>query len=475
MTWRMSLSKFITVLRALALLLAIASVRPLHAADTLFEFHNTVLDHYFLTIDPAEAAAIDSGAAGPGWQRTGKTIGAFRSAATAPAGAAVVCRFYGNQANGGPNGHFYTADTDECAEVKRDAGWTFERNEFFVTVPVGGTCPGGGLPVFRNYNGRFAQRDSNHRYSTDSAIYAQMIALGWSGEGIVFCGAPPLPVAQWAQQPSGTADVLLGVAFPTPTTGYACGINGKIIKTVNGGASWSPLATGVSRFIRDLSFSAEGTGIAVGESGLILRSDNGNSWVPQTSGTTQHLVHVHLLDGMNAMASGQGGVLLKTANGGASWTPMNSGTTVELPGVFMLDVNVAYAVGFGGTIRVTRDGGSTWTPQASGVANDLRSVAFADAFNGWAVGLGGTILRTTNGGETWQKTPTVTAADLYVVAFADAANGIVAGTGRIFSTSDGGATWRNESPGFTGDLYGLAISSVANIWAVGQNGLIFRR
>src|SRR6185295_2459548 len=91
-------------LRWLALSIGIAA-QPLHAADTLIEFFNTTLVHYFLTIDPNEAAAIDSGAAGPGWQRTGKTIAAYRSAATAPAGAATVCRFYGNQANGGPNGH----------------------------------------------------------------------------------------------------------------------------------------------------------------------------------------------------------------------------------------------------------------------------------------------------------------------------------------------------------------------------------
>jgi len=172
-----------------ALALAGCSALPAHAADTLIEFYNTTLNHYFITIDPNEAAAIDSGAAGPGWQRTGKTIAAYISPAAAPAGAAAVCRFYGNVAAGGPNGHFYTADAAECAQVKQDAGWHYERIEFYVQTKVGGACPANTAPVYRAYNGRFAQHDSNHRYTTDVATYNGMVAQGWSGEGVVFCAA----------------------------------------------------------------------------------------------------------------------------------------------------------------------------------------------------------------------------------------------------------------------------------------------
>lgn len=138
------------------------------ATDTLVEFYNTTLIHYFLTIDPTEAVAIDSGSAGPGWQRTGKTIAAYRSASGATVGAVVVCRFYGNQSNGGANGHFYTADAAECTSVKLDPGWMFERNEFYAQAATNGSCPSGSLPVYRAYNGRFAQHDSNHRYTTDA-------------------------------------------------------------------------------------------------------------------------------------------------------------------------------------------------------------------------------------------------------------------------------------------------------------------
>ena len=176
-------------------LIVAAIAQPARAADTLFEFYNTPLNHYFLTIDPAEATAIDSGAAGPGWSRTGKTMSAFRTQAAAPAGAAAVCRFYGNQAKGGPNSHFYTAEADECEAVKRDQGWSYERIEFFVIRPVNGTCPANSTPVYRVYNGRFLEKDSNHRYMTDVAEYTRMQTLGWQAEGVVFCAASDAPVS----------------------------------------------------------------------------------------------------------------------------------------------------------------------------------------------------------------------------------------------------------------------------------------
>jgi len=151
------------------------------------EFYNTTLNHYFITADPNEASAIDGGAAGPGWSRTGS---AWKSG-----GPARVCRFYGspetdpatNQRRG-PNGHFYTISADECAQVKEDAGWKFESYDFSGwKSQAGGQCAAGTIAVKRVYNNRFADNDSNHRYTTSDAIYSQMLAQGWSGEGTVFC------------------------------------------------------------------------------------------------------------------------------------------------------------------------------------------------------------------------------------------------------------------------------------------------
>ncbi len=166
------------------------------AADAMaIEFYNTGLNHYFVTANAEEAAAIDGGSAGPGWSRTGEGWPVWVRGPLP--GATEVCRFYGNPAAGadgvriGPNSHFYTFQGAECEQVKADAGWVYEApNRFFALQPVAGGCPAGSLPVYRAYNNRFAQRDSNHRYTVKPTIYAQMIALGWKGEGIVMCTAP---------------------------------------------------------------------------------------------------------------------------------------------------------------------------------------------------------------------------------------------------------------------------------------------
>jgi len=93
----------------------------------------------------------------------------------------------------GPNSHFYTINVPECESARKDPGWTFENYAFYayapLITPAGNACPGGLLPVYRAYNNRFAQNDSNHRYMTNAVTYQQIQQLGWLGEGIVFCAA----------------------------------------------------------------------------------------------------------------------------------------------------------------------------------------------------------------------------------------------------------------------------------------------
>lgn len=157
----------------------------------LTEFFNTGLVHYFMTADAAESLDVETGGAGPGWSQT-LVLGHVWDAESA-SGIMPVCRFYGNPAVGadgrrlGPNSHFYTVDPEECAAVRQDPGWVFEGIVFHAVVPNAGTCPAPLVPVYRSYNGRFLQNDSNHRYATDTAIVLQMQAAGWKSEGVVLC------------------------------------------------------------------------------------------------------------------------------------------------------------------------------------------------------------------------------------------------------------------------------------------------
>ena len=155
----------------------------------VLEFHNTLLNHYFITADPNEAAAIDNGSAGPGWSRTGLFF--------KPGGDTAVCRFYGSQAPG-PNSHFYTALAEECAFLKQSQGttpasvkrWNYEGPAFSTSLPSRGLCPAGTLPIYRAYNNGFALGiDSNHRLTPSPGALQQVLAQGWKYEGIAMCAS----------------------------------------------------------------------------------------------------------------------------------------------------------------------------------------------------------------------------------------------------------------------------------------------
>ena len=159
------------------------------------EFYNEYIDHYFMTGSSDEITLLDNGGQG-GWKRTGQSFAAWPDASRAPLQAKPVCRFYAK----GPNSHFYTADPSECAQLKQlesaqraqaegsgqpFLGWGYEGIAFYALLPENGQCPAGTSPVWRTYNGRAAQNDSNHRFMVDSLVRSTM--AGWTEEGVAFC------------------------------------------------------------------------------------------------------------------------------------------------------------------------------------------------------------------------------------------------------------------------------------------------
>ncbi|HEY2865316.1 MAG TPA: choice-of-anchor D domain-containing protein [Casimicrobiaceae bacterium] len=144
---------------------------------TLVEYYNAALDHYFMTSLAPEIAALDSGAIA-GWVRTGQSFNAY---AAPVVDADPVCRFYLPAPR---DAHFFTASPVECGYLT-GLYPTFvleSQNAFYIPSPdtTTGACPGGTTPVYRLYNNR---PDTDHRFTTDPAIRAQMVARGYLPEG----------------------------------------------------------------------------------------------------------------------------------------------------------------------------------------------------------------------------------------------------------------------------------------------------
>ena len=147
------------------------------------EYYHTGFGHFFMTADADEIYGLDHGAYGGVFVRTGQTFWVIDGPAP---GTADICRFF-TVAFAPKSSHFYTGDPVECAGVKLNPNWQYEKIAFFIKAAEGGTCPFYTTPVYRMYNSGMTGAP-NHRFTTDEAIYLDFTTnRGWAGEGVRFC------------------------------------------------------------------------------------------------------------------------------------------------------------------------------------------------------------------------------------------------------------------------------------------------
>jgi hypothetical protein len=168
--------------------------------QTAVEYYYWLWNFYFLTAFPDEIAALDGGAFGGAWQRTGQTFDVW----TGPTnGALPTCRFFSTIFTP-KSAHFYTPYAAECAALKAGMGWQYEAIAFYLQLPdANGNCPAGTEVLYRLYNNGMGGAP-NHRFTRSGALFNQMRAAGWIFEGNGLTGAfacvpaspPPAPTAE---------------------------------------------------------------------------------------------------------------------------------------------------------------------------------------------------------------------------------------------------------------------------------------
>jgi hypothetical protein len=166
---------------------AISKLPP--GAVAVVEFYDAALDHYTISADAAEIAALDGSGR---WQRTGYVFYAFASRDAAPAPVQPVCRFYGSAAYL-IDSYFFSADANECAYLaaKGAPKWSLQTaNAFYIEVPdAEGRCRAGTLPVYRFFDNR---QDASQRFTVDLSVKRAMINRAWvpdgpGAKGAAFC------------------------------------------------------------------------------------------------------------------------------------------------------------------------------------------------------------------------------------------------------------------------------------------------
>ena len=286
---------------------------------------------------------------------------------------------------------------------------------------------------------------------------------GWVIAGLGLGLAWNAYAQSWSVLKSGSTNVLAGVHFPSPETGFVVGSQGTILKTMNGGATWVPL----------------------------------------NSGTDASLGTVHFVDAQRGWVGGGhssfpffSGEILRTGDGGATWTK-----TTFAAFIFSIRFRNAlegYAVGGGSgetygllSIFKTTDGGLTWIAQHNANGKSwLSQVALTDSSGARAVALGpyGMYFRTSDGGAQWDSLPDLLSleAQWSDVTFSAPGTGYAAGTvwgpqtcghpgcpeAVIVKTSDHGATWKRLTVAVKAGLSGIHFPDPNSGWAVGDSGTL---
>ena len=275
------------------------------AAAEVIEFFHSSLDHYFITASASEAAVIDSGGAGAGWVRTGNT---FKSGGSTP-----VCRFYGSLSPG-PNSHFYTLAGTECDALKQlqattpatQKRWNFESLDFVSTPTTNGNCSSETVPVFRAYNNGFSRSiDSNHRITRSQTGIQEVVARGWTNEGVVMC-APPggsdqptgggSATGKFTYNTGGTVSTTGGQKLEVPPGAVPKNASGQVVEVTFSAETVStppkPLPTGVSALGQVTKFGPDAfsfawplsTSLPIPTSATSLSNLKYMRYVPATSG-----------------------------------------------------------------------------------------------------------------------------------------------------------------------------------------------
>jgi photosystem II stability/assembly factor-like uncharacterized protein len=130
--------------------------------------------------------------------------------------------------------------------------------------------------------------------------------------------------------------------------GYSCGLNGKIRKTSDGGATWTQVNATSGDDYYDVFVGANKTFVVGFEGEVLSSSDNGSTW--NSVAVPSSLYAIYFIDSNNGWFCGSSGKTYFTNNGGSTWTQAATGNSTSMRDIFFLDQNTGWVVGYSGRI-----------------------------------------------------------------------------------------------------------------------------
>lgn len=174
-----------TTVRTATVYIASDGSPPPSGTTAAVEYYYADWNFYFVTSLASEIAALDGGAFGGVWKRTGQTFNVWSDSTN---GALATYRFFSTGFSP-RSSHFYTPYVNEYDSLRAGTAWEYEGIAFYVLVPdANGNCPAGTVILYRLYNNGMGGAP-NHRFTISVATFNAMKAAGWQFEGNGLTGA----------------------------------------------------------------------------------------------------------------------------------------------------------------------------------------------------------------------------------------------------------------------------------------------
>ncbi|MEJ5244159.1 MAG: YCF48-related protein [Bacteroidota bacterium] len=306
---------------------------------------------------------------------------------------------------------------------------------------------------------------------------------------LIFILATPdiLPFGYWEKvnlPPPYSTNYWLDIYFhpDNPQYGWACGFNGMVVRTTDGGTTWLGSIVPWAYHLEHIHFPTLQIGYTSGVEGIFKTVNGGLTWYDITPDQLQSYWGCYFMNADTGWVVGGGCAddvqrFYRTTNGGASWTLF----LANEPNSGMTDL-IVYPDGTGhaassGVIWKTTDMGTTWQIH-SRTGSKVWHEEITRAGNSFLIPAAGTtcsgagntggILFSTNDGDSWNRT--IVRAPLFGSFLTSGTTGWACGYDRqVYYSSNGGLTWAEYNCGIDeGNLDDIWFITPTNGWVVGE-------
>jgi len=232
---------------------------------------------------------------------------------------------------------------------------------------------------------------------------------------------------------------------------HGCGVGclesstgGYISVTNDGGLTWTETTPTDCAYLNKVVFLDSLTGWACGYDGALIKTiDGGYTWIDKSL-LNQSFVGIHFFDKMNGISLESNRVWL-TQDGGENWdSTYYIGATASQRCLTSCGNNQLITVGFSGSISKTADGGRTWENLNTTISSLMMNLGFFDDMEGLAItGNNGShsLIRTTNGGYSWHYDTLIANSPFYRMKLSGSSCYLLNASFQLMKTNNAGEDW----------------------------------